>query len=204
MTESLTETKTTSQTEIQPQAKIIPARGKKIALARFDILKKWAEFRSDKVDKLKADYDFVSLHNTNPNTPLYQILGKICRGSLHRWKTKLQGSEDYTKLVPNYKYTGSLEFRTSLTEEEIKLFMSLLLHPNRISIGKAITYTKHYLKEQGQSFIPADMTFRRYAYWFKTNNYDTWVLARDGEKALADKVEPYIKRDAAYFKLAMS
>ena len=28
------------------------------------------------------------------------------------------------------------------------------------------------------------------------NNYDKWVLARDGEKALSDKVEPYIKRDA--------
>lgn len=201
MPESHTETETTSQIEIQPQAKIIPERGKKIALARFDILKKWEEFRSDKVDKLKADYDFVALHNTNPNAQLYQILGKICRGSLHRWKTKLNGTEDYTKLVPNYKYTSSLEFRTSLTEEEIKLFMSLLLHPNRISIGKAIAYTKYYLKEQGQSFIPSDMTFRRYANWFKTNNYDTWILARDGEKALADKVEPYIKRDASLLEV---
>lgn len=191
MTELLTET------EIQ----IIPERGKKIALARFDLIKKWEEYRSEKVDKLKADYEFVELHNANPNAPLYQILGKICRGSLHRWKTKLQGTEDYTKLVPSYKYTSSLEFRTSLTEKEIKIFISLLLHPNRISIGKAITYTKHYLKEQGQSFIPADMTFRRYANWFKTNNYDTWVLTRDGEKALADKVEPYIKRDASLLEV---
>ncbi len=191
MTESLTETET----------QIIPERGKKIALARFDLIKKWEEYRANKVDKLKADYEFVELHNTNSNAPLYQILGKICRGSLHRWKTKLQGTEDYIKLVPSYKYTSSLEFRTSLTEEEIKLFMSLLLHPNRISIGKAIIYTKHYLKEQGQSFIPTDMTFRRYANWFKTNNYDTWVLARDGEKALADKVEPYIKRDASLLEV---
>ena len=28
-------------------------------------------------------------------------------------------------------------------------------------------------------------------------NYDKWVLARDGEKVLSDKVEPYIKRDAS-------
>ena len=26
---------------------------------------------------------------------------------------------------------------------------------------------------------------------------DKWILARDGEKALSDKVEPYIKRDAS-------
>lgn len=75
--------------------------------------------------------------------------------------------------------------------------MGLLLHPNRICIGKAIALTKYKLKEQGQSFIPADITFRRYAKWFKDNNYDKWVLARDGEKALSDKVEPYIKRDAS-------
>ena len=50
--------------------------------------------------------------------------------------------------------------------------MGLLLHPNRLSIGKAITLTKYKLKEQGQSFIPADITFRRYAKGFKDNNYD--------------------------------
>lgn len=176
--------------------KIIPERGKKIALARLDIVQKWLEYRKGKMDKLKADYEFVQLHNIS-NSNLYQILGKICRGSLHRWKTKLEGTNDFIKLVPNYQYTSCTEFRTTLTEEEIKIFMGLLLHPNRISIGKAISYTKYYLKEQGQNFIPADMTFRRYAKWFKDNNYDTWVLSRDGEKALADKVEPYIKRDAS-------
>lgn len=156
----------------QEQNKIIPERGKKIALARLDIIQKWLEFRKGKNDKLKADYEFVQLHNIS-NSYLYQILGKICRGSLHRWKTKLDGTNDFTKLVPNYQYTSCAEFRTTLTDEEIKIFMGLLFHPNRISIGKAISCTKYYLKEQGQSFIPADMTFRRYAKWFKDNNYDT-------------------------------
>ena len=185
------------ETEIN---KIIPERGKKIALARLDIVQKWMEYRKDKIDKLAADYEFVQLHNIS-NSNLYQILGKVCRGSLHRWKTKLDGTNDFTRLVPNYQYTSCAEFRTTLTDEEIKIFMGLLLHPNRISIGKAISYTKYYIKEQGQNFIPADMTFRRYGKWFKDNNYDTWVLARDGEKALADKVEPYIKRDASLLEV---
>ncbi|MCQ2739887.1 MAG: hypothetical protein MJ237_06635, partial [bacterium] len=72
---------------------------------------------------------------------------------------------------------------------------------NRICVGKAIALTKYKLKEQGQSFIPSDITFRRYAKWFKDNNYDKWVLARDGEKALSDKVEPYIKRDASLLEV---
>ena len=176
--------------------KYTPEKAKQNTLAKLDLIRKWQEFRRKAVNKLQADYDFVKLHN-NSNSYLFNVLGKISRGSLHRWKASLDGTEDYTRLIPNYKYVSVNEYRTCLTDEEIKIFMGLLLHPNRICIGKAIALTKYKLKEQGQSFIPADITFRRYAKWFKDNNYDKWVLARDGEKALSDKVEPYIKRDAS-------
>lgn len=176
--------------------KYTPEKAKQNALAKLDLIRKWQEFRRKAVNKLQADYDFVKLHNSS-NSYLFNVLGKISRGSLHRWKASLDGTEDYTRLIPNYKYVSINEYRTCLTDEEIKIFMGLLLHPNRICIGKAIALTKYKLKEQDQSFIPADITFRRYAKWFKDNNYDKWVLARDGEKALSDKVEPYIKRDAS-------
>ena len=176
--------------------KYTPEKAKQNALAKLDLIRKWQEFRRKAVNKLQADYDFVKLHNSSTSY-LFNVLGKISRGSLHRWKASLDGTEDYTRLIPNYKYVSVNEYRTCLTDEEIKIFMGLLLHPNRICIGKAIALTKYKLKEQGQSFIPADITFRRYAKWFKDNNYDKWVLARDGEKALSDKVEPYIKRDAS-------
>ena len=174
----------------------VPEKAKQIALARLDLVHKWLEFRRKSNIKIQADYDFVKLHNTT-DSHLRQVLGKVSRGSLHRWNAMLDGSEDYEKLLPQYRYSKIGEFRTTLTDEEIKIFMSLLLHSNRFSIGKATTLTKYKLKEQGQDFIPADATFRRYAKWFKANNYDKWVLARDGEKALSDKVEPYIKRDAS-------
>ena len=177
-----------------------PEKSKQIALARLDLIDKWLEFRKKSTNKLQADYDFVKLHNTS-NSHLFEILGKISRGSLHRWFTMLNGTEDYTKLLPQYKYSKIDEYRTVLTDEEIKIFMSLLLHPNRISVGKATALTKYKLKEQGKSFVPADITFRRYAKWFKDNNYDKWILARDGEKALSDKVEPYIKRDASLLEV---
>lgn len=177
-----------------------PEKSKKIALARLDLLNQWKEFRRKSDNKLQADYDFVSLHNTS-NSHLFEILGKISRGTLHRWKNIIDETEDYTKLIPQYRYAKVNEYRTCLTDEEIKIFMGLLLHPNRFCIGKAIALTKYKLKEQGQSYIPADITFRKYANWFKKNNYDKWVLARDGEKALSDKVEPYIKRDASLLEV---
>lgn len=177
-----------------------PEKSKKIALARLDLLNQWKEFRRKSENKLQSDYDFVNLHNTS-NSNLFQILGKISRGTLHRWKNILNGTEDYTKLIPQYRYAKVNEYRTCLTDEEIRIFMGLLLHPNRLCIGKAIALTKYKLKEQGQSYIPADITFRKYANWFKKNNYDKWVLARDGEKALSDKVEPYIKRDTSLLEV---
>lgn len=177
-----------------------PEKSKKIALARLDLLNQWKEFRRKSDNKLQADYDFVNLHNTS-NSHLFEILGKISRGTLHRWENILNGTEDYTKLIPQYRYAKVDEYRTCLTDEEIKIFMGLLLHPNRLCIGKAIALTKYKLQQQGQSYIPADITFRKYANWFKKNNYDKWVLARDGEKALSDKVEPYIKRDASLLEV---
>lgn len=181
-------------------ADFTPEKCKQIALARLDIVHQWLEFRKQFQNKLQADYDFVKLHNTS-SSHLFEILGKISRGSLHRWYAMLNGTEDYAKLLPQYKYSTVREYRTVLNDEEIKIFMGLLLHPNRLSIGKAIALTKYRLKEQGQSFIPADITFRRYAKWFKDNNYDKWILARDGEKALSDKVEPYIKRDTSLLEV---
>lgn len=177
-----------------------PEKSKQIALARLDLIHKWLEFRKKSTNKLEADYDFVKLHNTS-NSYLFEILGKISRGSLHRWYSMLNGTDDYTRLLPQYKYSKIDEYRTLLTDEEIRIFMGLLLHPNRLSVGKATALTKYKLKEQGQDFIPADITFRRYAKWFKDNNYDKWILARDGEKALSDKVEPYIKRDASLLEV---
>lgn len=177
-----------------------PEKSKKIALARLDLLNRWKEFRRKSNNKLQADYDFVNLHNTS-NSHLFDILGEISRGTLHRWKNILNGTEDYIKLIPQYRYAKVDEYRTCLSDEEIKIFMGLLLHPNRLCIGKAIALTKYKLQQQGQSYIPADITFRKYANWFKNNNYDKWILARDGEKALSDKVEPYIKRDASLLEV---
>ena len=99
--------------------KYTPEKAKQNALAKLDLIHKWQEFRRKAVNKLQADYDFVKLHNSS-NSYLFTVLGKISRGSLHRWKASLDGTEDYTRLIPNYKYVSVNEYRTCLTDEEIK------------------------------------------------------------------------------------
>ena len=100
----------------------------------------------------------------------------------------LGGSEDYEKLLPQYRYSKIGEFQNHFDRQRNQNLYGLVAAPESDFLSaKATALTKYKLKEQGQDFIPADATFRRYAKWFKANNYDKWVLARDGEKALSDK-----------------
>ena len=185
--------------EILPvQEKIIPEKMKRIALARMDLIKLWKEYIRGKANKRKANEEFLQLYNTGEfYKEVFKVLNTTSIGSLYRWKSKLAGTSDWTKLVPEYQFKGSRECKTSLNEEEIKIFMKLLLNQNKFSIGKATSLTKHILNKRGIEILPRDITFRRYAQWFQNNHYDKWVLAREGSKALRDKVEPYIVRNAS-------
>lgn len=91
-----------NMTETLDTIKFTPEKSKQIALARLDLIHKWLEFRRKANNKLQADYDFVNLHNTS-NSHLFQVIGKISRGSLHRWHAMLGGTDDYQKLLPQYK-----------------------------------------------------------------------------------------------------
>jgi len=179
------------------QEKIIPENMKKIALARLDFLKLWKDYKKGNKNKKQRGNEFLSLYNTGEfHKNIFEIIGTTSIGSIYRWKAKLAGTSDWTRLVPDYQYKGSRECRSSLTDEEIKIFMKLLLNQNKFRIGKAISLTKHILNKRGYEILPKDVTFRRYAEWFKATHYDKWILAREGSKALRDKVEPYIIRDA--------
>ena len=189
------------------QEKLISENQRKIALAKYDLIYAWLDFRKEyKRDKLKTggnipDKEFLQLYNTGMfQEEIFKILGKVSIGSLYRWRALLDYNKDWTALVGQYKYSTRKEYRTTLNEEQIKIFIQILLSPSAFSIGKAISLTKHILKERGQEILPKDITFRRYAEWFRDNNFDKWTLARDGEKALKDKVSPFIVRNAALLK----
>ena len=189
------------------QEKLISENQRKIALAKYDLIYAWLDLRKEyKRDKLKTngnipDKEFLRLYNTGMfQEEICKILGKVSIGSLYRWRALLDYNKDWTALVGQYKYSTRKEYRTTLNEEQVKIFIQILLSPSAFSIGKAISLTKHILKERGQEILPKDITFRRYAEWFRDNNFDKWTLARDGEKALKDKVSPFIVRNAALLK----
>lgn len=181
---------------VKIESGFIPETAKTIALAKVDLIQDWQRFRNKHHPKQSGDKLFLDLYNSGEYLKnIFRIIGKTSRGSLLRWHKIYTEHESWEALVPQYKYTSFNEYKTSLSEEEIGIFLKLLLHPNQFSIGKATKLAIHILEKRGFENTPQAITFRRYAEWFRKNNYDKWILMREGEKALRDKVEPYLSRD---------
>lgn len=97
-------------------------------------------------------------------------------------------------MINNYTF-GEKTKKSILSEEEKSELLKNLLHPNQLNIGKAIKYTKMALTQRGFKSLCCDLTYRRFANNYKNEHYNIWVEAREGNKALHDKVLPYITRD---------
>ena len=148
-----------------------PDKAKIIALARLDLLNLWKKERKNQHNKTQFDNDFLGAYNAQVLYPeIYAKLGNVSIGTLQRWKRILGNSNNYELLIPNYHYEDYS--RTCLTDYEKQIFLKLLLHPNKFSIGKAISLTQYVLKTQGEEYIPAAPTFRRFANWYKANYFD--------------------------------
>ena len=174
----------------------IAESAKLTALARVDVVKALQNIRAKYNTKKEADSVFLDLYNSGMFLPkVYQFLGSISIGTLHRWLWAYEGCEDYRVLLPGYKYSKQNEYNTILTQEMKNIFIKFLMHPNKFSVGKAIKLTRHILEKRGFEDIPCVLTFRRFAEHYKKNNYAQWILFREGEKAYHDKVEAYIERD---------
>lgn len=177
------------------KANPVPTHAKQIALARYDLVNLWVDYKKIFKKKTEAGKEFLNAYNGGKMYPvLFNVLGKVSIGTIYRWHKKIKIKNDYTLLIPNYEY-GEKEGSAALAKEEEVIFKSLLLSPNKMNIGKATSLTKHILEKRGHKSTTSPRSFRRYANQFMRKNYDKWILAREGEKALRDKVLPYISRD---------
>jgi len=166
------------------------------ALAKIDLLKSFEKFETKFESHLNAEKTFLELYNSGEYLKdIFKILGKVSKSSLYRWNKIYSEYGTIESLIPKYKCTSIQEYNTTLTPEMIEQFKKFLFHPNRFKISKAISLTKYCLEQKGIENIPVDIAFRRYADKYKSLHYDEWVFKREGEKALTDKVLPYIQRD---------
>lgn len=171
-------------------------RARMTALARVDVVNELTKVRSQYKTKKEADAVFLELYNSGILLPVvYRFLGSISIGTLHRWLSAYEETNDYRALIPGYKVSKQNEYNSILNDEMKQVFLKFLLHPNKFSLHKAVHLSKSILEKRGYSALPCDLSFKRFAEHYKKNNYDKWVLFREGEKAYHDKVEAYIERD---------
>lgn len=162
------------------EKKIIPDRAKQIALARYDLVRLWVEYKEGDKNKTKAGQEFIELYNAKHcYQNIYSILGNVSIGTIYRWSKAIKAKDSWQPLVPSYNY-GTSEIAINLTKEEELIFMNLLLSPNKTNIGKVTRLTKFILKKKAIESPNSERNFRRYAENFKRRNYDQWVLAREG------------------------
>ena len=172
----------------------IPDKARTIALARLDMLRVWQGYRNVHTKATDADREFEAAYNTGTFYPaLHAILGDVSYQTLYRWKAALNKTQDWTLLVPQYYFNSSSKPR--LNREEETVFLNILLQPTRVKVGDAIRLLRYAFQTRGMTIDKSDMTLRRFADDYRTRHYDRWVLMREGQKALRDKVNFYIKRD---------
>lgn len=179
-----------------PISYVVPETQKKLALAKYDLIKKWDEFRTGKKNKTIAGKDFLEAYNHNCICEeLFNVVGKVAIGTIYEWHKKLRNyNDDWHCLINNYTF-GEKTKKTLMKPEEEAELLKNLLHPNQLNIGKAIKLTKLALTQRGFKNLCCDLTYRRFANNYKNEHYNTWIEAREGNKALHDKVLPYITRD---------
>lgn len=192
-------TKNNFENKVEPSLQKItqyPTKAKQIALARYDLVNLWVDYiKNSPLKKTESGKEFLEIYNKGEiYSALYKILGHVAIGTIYRWQKEIKNNNNFENLIPKYDY-GEKEHSASLTQNELIVFKSLLLSPNKVNIGKATRLTKHILSKRGLDSPSSVQTFRRFANNYRNKHYDEWIFAREGQKALRDKVQPYITRD---------
>lgn len=179
-----------------------PTKAKQIALARYDLVNLWVDYiKNSPLKKTESGKEFLEIYNKGEiYSALYKILGHVAVGTIYRWQKEIKNNNNFENLIPKYDY-GEKEHSAKLTQNELIVFKSLLLSPNKVNIGKATRLTKHILSKRGLASPSSVQTFRRFANNYRNKHYDEWIFAREGQKALRDKVQPYITRDISKLKV---
>jgi putative transposase len=164
----------------------------RIAHLRYALLQSLQEeIKNNHRPKSEIVRQFLDLYNSGVSHPtIYNDIRRISRSTLYEW-IRAYEIDGIAGLVPQYGGAGI----SKTTEHEKNLLLTLVLHQNRLKTAYAITLAKSYLQKKKIESPSSPATLRRFVDQFKKEHYDIWVLRREGEKALNDKVAPYAERD---------
>jgi len=179
------------------ESKPIPDKAHQTGLARLKLHADWQVFRRKaKANKAKADKAFLLAYNSGTSHPsIYKALGKISRSTLFRWDRQLKEAEgDYRILCDHRGWAPAEGKQGDIGDEAAEIFLKNYLQQTKPSVLLAYRAMCAALEQRGLP-CPSQRTTYRFIDRYTRDNYDHVVLMREGEKALADKVGPFITRD---------
>lgn len=128
----------------------------------------------------------------------FKTIGEVSGYTLQQrwWPTYKNASQQGTDVIKALapKYNRNKGHHTLPTWYKKRL-LKLLLQPSQIAPSTAAKILHTNLRAKNKELPCSIKTARRWIKDYKNEHFDTWTLYREGEKALNDKVLPYIDRD---------
>lgn len=178
---------------------VIPDWAHQVGMARFRLVSEWRQFvDKSKSTKGRATKAFVLAVNAGQMLQdEREIVGDVAEKTLYRWDKKLRDNDhDYRVLCDRRgKWTkGGKQGLGQLGLKFEKVFLGCWLTGNKPSVALAYETMRGIFEKHGER-VPSYRSVVRFARRFDEDHHDLVVLKREGEKALKDKVGPYIARN---------
>ena len=179
---------------------VIPDWSHQLGMARFRIVHEYLTHLKGRGKQPvgESTTGFLAAYNSGQLLPeVFQRLGKVSDKSLYRWRALLAANgDDYRCLCDRRgKWDkGGAKGNGQIGPEAEQTILTCWLTPNRPSVTLAWRAMSAILAKKGLP-IPSERSVRRFLERFDQAHHDLVVLKRDGEKALKDRVGPYLMRD---------
>lgn len=182
---------------------VIPDWSFDMAKARFRIVMEWRAFIAKAgakgTKKKEASERFLDVLKSGFVLPVAVLerLDSYSIPSIYRWNKELREHGDNMDVLADKRgkwRQGGPKGLGQLGAETESLILKAWLTPNKWSMSHAHRVVKDVLEEKGLP-VPSYDSVRRFLERFDRDHHDVVVFRREGEKAYADKVGPYLSRN---------
>ena len=182
---------------------LIPDWSFDMARARYRLVMEWRAFVAHAakkgIRKLQATDEFFLLLQAGEAVPaaVLEAVGAYSIPTVYRWDKQLRESGDNLDVLADRRgkwLHGGAKGLGQLGPEVEGVLLRTWLQPNRPSMSFAYGATKRFMEKNG-IVMPSYTSAKRFLQRFNANHHDLVTLKREGEKALRDKVGPYIARN---------
>ena len=142
----------------------------------------------------------VEEYNNGTMAPeLFKLRGERKERALRLWIDQyIKSNQDMFALLHKGK---NINHKRKVTEIESNVLLSILLHPNQITIGSAINMLKAQARMGYFESPTSKPTLRRWCTEWMENHLATWEQTRKGSKYVAEHIVKTIHRDARLLRV---